>query len=201
MVGGSAALWFSASGFELLDVDDDGVELVVEVQTSTPVVGCAECGVRATPKDRRWVTLRDAPSGDRAARLRWRKRIWSCADPDCEVRTWTEQSFMAGPRRMLTTRAGEWATRRVAALEGTPSSIAQGLRRVVVDGVVSRRAHCPGAGRRRRPGRLGGHGGLRRDGHNPASRRRRRRFAVVDVDSGQLLDVFWAATPATCGHG
>ena len=54
MVEGSAALWFSASGFELLDVADDGVELVVAVQTTATVVGCAQCGVRAIPKDRRW---------------------------------------------------------------------------------------------------------------------------------------------------
>lgn len=45
------ALWFSAPGFELLDVVDDGVELVVEVQTTTAVVGCSECGVRVRPKD------------------------------------------------------------------------------------------------------------------------------------------------------
>jgi len=44
VVEGSAALWFSASGFELLDVIDDGVELVVEVQTSTTVVGCLKSG-------------------------------------------------------------------------------------------------------------------------------------------------------------
>lgn len=192
MVEGSAALWFSASGFELLDVVDDGVELVVEVQTLTTVVGCAECGVRATPKDRRWVTLRDAPSGDRAVRLRWRKRIWACADPDCEVRTWTEQSFMAGPRRMLTTRAGEWATDRVAALEGTPSSIARGfgVSWSTVWSAVERIARA----RVDDDDRVGPVAmvGFDETVMNPASRRRRRRFvtAVVDVDSGQLLDVF-----------
>ncbi len=127
MVEGSAALWLGASGFELLDVVDDGVELVVSVQTTANVVGCSGCGVRATPKDRRWVTLRDAPSGDRAVRLRWRKRIWECRDDDCEVRTWTEQTPLAEPRRVLTTRPGEWASDRVAALEGTPSSIARGF--------------------------------------------------------------------------
>ncbi len=36
MVEGSAALWFGASGFEVLDVVDDGVELVVAVQTEPP---------------------------------------------------------------------------------------------------------------------------------------------------------------------
>ena len=52
------------------------------------------------------------------------------------MRTWTEQSFLAGPRHTLTARAGEWATDRVAAIEGTPSSVAR-LRRVVGDGVVA----------------------------------------------------------------
>lgn len=127
MVEGSPALWFGASGFEILDVVDDGVELVVSVQTTATFVGCPSCGTRARPKDRRWVTLRDAPSGDRAVRLRWRKRIWSCTDLDCEARTWTEQAALAEPRRVLTARAGEWACDRVAAFEGTPSSIARGF--------------------------------------------------------------------------
>lgn len=63
MVEGSAALWFSASGFELLDVMDDGVELVVAVQTTA--TGRLRAVRRAgDPEGRRWVTLRDAPSGD-----------------------------------------------------------------------------------------------------------------------------------------
>ena len=97
------------------------------MQTTAAVEGCSSCGTRATPKDRRWVTLRDAPSGDRAVRLRWRKRIWACGDADCETRTWTEQSVLAPPRRVLTTQAAEWACDRVAALEGTPASIARGF--------------------------------------------------------------------------
>ena len=62
MVEGSA-LWFGAGGFELLAVADDGCELVVDVETVKAVVGCSTCGTRAVPKDRRWVTLRDAPAG------------------------------------------------------------------------------------------------------------------------------------------
>ncbi|HEV2070682.1 MAG TPA: hypothetical protein VGR26_12890 [Acidimicrobiales bacterium] len=87
MVEGSPALWFGASGFEILDVVDDGVELVVSLQTTATIVGCSSCGRRATPRDRRWVTVRDAPSGDRAVRLCWRKRIWVCTDVDCDART------------------------------------------------------------------------------------------------------------------
>jgi transposase len=192
VVEGSAALWFSASGFELLDVMDDGVELVVAVQTTATVVGCTQCGVRAIPKDRRWVTLRDAPSGDRAVRLRWRKRIWSCADADCSVRTWTEQAPLAEPRRVLTARAGEWATNRMAAIEGTPTSIARGfgVSWATVWSAVERIA-------RRRvddDARVGAVAmvGFDETVMSPAHRRRRRRFvsAVVDVATGQLIDVF-----------
>jgi transposase len=124
VVEGRAALWFGASGFGVLDVVDDGVELEVQIQTVAAAVGCSTCGTRARPKDRRWVTRRDAPSGDRAVRLRWRKRVWSCPDADCDAKTWTEGTGLAEPRRVLTARAAEWATDRVAALEGTPASIA-----------------------------------------------------------------------------
>ncbi len=49
MVEGSA-VWFGASGFELLAVTDDGVELVVEVETAKAVVGCWTCGTRPCPR-------------------------------------------------------------------------------------------------------------------------------------------------------
>ena len=84
MVDGSA-LWFGAAGFEVLAVVDDGVELVVDVETTSAVVGCSSCGSRAIPKDRRWVTLRDVPAGRRFVRLRWRKRVWACPDGDCDT--------------------------------------------------------------------------------------------------------------------
>jgi len=95
------------------------------VQTTATVVGCGRCGVQAKPKDRRWVTMRDAPVGDAAVRVQWRKRIWACPDPDCPANTWTEQADLAPSRRVLTTRAAEWATNRIAAVEGTPASIAR----------------------------------------------------------------------------
>jgi transposase len=120
-------VWFGAPDFEVLDVVDDGVELVVSVQSTVTVTGCASCGTRARAKDRRWVSLRDAPSGGRAVRVEWRKRVWSCPDPDCETKTWTEQSSLARPRRALTERAGVWAADRIAAVEGTVASIARGF--------------------------------------------------------------------------
>ena len=104
---------------------DDGYELVVEVETTAAVVGCAGCGSRARAKDRRWVTVREVPAGDRPVLVRWRKRVWCCPESACEVRTWTEVSDLVGPRRVLTGRALRWATNRIAAIEGTPASIAR----------------------------------------------------------------------------
>jgi transposase len=186
------ALWFGATGFDVLDVADDGVELVIEVETSPALVGCSGCGTRAVPKDRRWVTLRDVPAGRRFVRVRWRKRIWRCPEPDCDVNTWTEQAELADPRRVLTTRAAEWATDRVAAIEGTPASIARnfGLSWSTVWSAVER----IGAERLQSPAEMGPAEmvGFDETVMSPASRRRRRRFvtAVVDVGSGRLLDVF-----------
>ncbi len=125
-------------------------------------------------------------------RLRWRKRIWECRDDDCEVRTWTEQTPLAEPRRVLTARAGEWATDRVAALEGTPSSIARGfgVSWSTVWSAVERigRARVDDADRVGPVTMVG----FDETVMQPAQRRRRRRFvtAVVDVGTGQLLDVF-----------
>ena len=124
MVEGSGACWFGAPGFEVLSVADDGAELVIEVETTASTVGCGRCGVRARAKDRRWVTVRDAPSGSRAVLVRWRKRVWACPDAECPAKTWTELSPLVAPRRVLTARAAEWATGRVASVEGTPASIA-----------------------------------------------------------------------------
>lgn len=209
MVDGTA-VWFGTAGFDVLAVVDDGVELAVDVETTSVVVGCSGCGTRAVPKDRRWVTLRDVPAGRRFVRLRWRKRIWRCVEADCEVNTWTEQSELADPRRVLTARAAEWATDRVEAIEGTPTSIARGFG--VAWSTVWSAVERIGTQRVDDPARVGPASmvGFDETVMSPASRRRRRRFvtAVVDVGTGQLLDVFegrdakdlraWmAAMPAT----
>lgn len=46
-MGDGTALWFGASGFEVLDEVETGGELVVEVQTTAVAVGCEGCGSRA----------------------------------------------------------------------------------------------------------------------------------------------------------
>lgn len=192
MGDGSGACWFGASGFVVLDVIDAGVELVVEVESTATVIGCGSCGTRARAKDRRWVTVRDAPAGGRPVRLRWRKRIWCCPEPDCEVNTWTERSELVEPRRVLTARAEEWATDRVAGIEGTPASIARGFG--VSWSTVWAAVERIGRARVEDPGRVGATEmvGFDETVMSPARRRRRRRFvtAVVDVTTGQILDVF-----------
>ena len=192
MGDGSSALWFGAPGFEVLEVAESDVELVVAVETTATLVGCSGCGTRARAKDRRWVTLRDAPSANRQVLVRWRKRIWQCVDVDCDVNTWTEQAALAAPRQVLTARAQQWATDRVQAVEGTPASIARGFG--VSWSTVWAAVEREGRARVADAGRVGAVEmvGFDETVMQPAHRRRRRRFitAVVDVATGQILDVF-----------
>lgn len=187
-----SALWFGAAGFEVLGVAEVGAELVVEVETTRAVTGCSTCGTRAVPKDRRWVTLRDTPAGSRPVLVRWRKRVWSCPDGDCPARTWTERTALAAPRRVLTARAEAWACDRVTAIEGTPASIARGFG--VSWPTVWAAVERVGRQRVEDPDRVGPTVmvGFDETVMQPAHRRRRRRFvtAVVDVGTGQILDVF-----------
>lgn len=203
MVEVSSACWFGAPGFVVLDVNDDDFDVVVEVETTAVVVGCSGCGSRARAKDRRWVTLRDAPAGSRPVLVRWRKRIWECPERDCDVKTWTEQASLAAPRQVLTTRAQRWACERVEAVEATPASLARGfgVSWSTVWGAVER------LGRERvdDPTRVPATEmvGFDETVMQPAHRRRRRRFvtAVVDVASGQILDVFEGRDARICGPG
>jgi transposase len=108
------------------------------------------------------------------------------------MKRWTEQAGLVGPRRVLTERAGVWAADRVAAIEGTPASIARGLG--VSWSTVWSAVERVGRARVEDPGRVGPTAmvGFDETVMSPARRRRRRRFVtvVVDVASGQILDVF-----------
>ena len=113
---GLAEALLGLDGFRVLDVDETPDEVIVTVETTTDVVGCASCGVRARAKDRVRVEIRDLPCFGRPARLVWMKRRWRCADPDCDAKTWTEGSEFVPPRAVLTERAGREATRQVGEL-------------------------------------------------------------------------------------
>jgi transposase len=91
-----------------------GGEWQLTVQTTATLVGCTGCGVRAELHGRRTVRVRDLPIGGRPVVLAWRKRIWRCGEPACEVRTWTERVAAIGTRAVLTERARAEACRRVA---------------------------------------------------------------------------------------
>jgi transposase len=56
------------------------------------------------------VRLVDTPCFGRPVELRWRKRVWRCAEPTCPAGAFTEQDqTVARPRALLTTRACWWA--------------------------------------------------------------------------------------------
>jgi transposase len=169
------------------------VELVVDVETTLARVGCRSCGVPARPKDRRWVTVRDAPAGDRPVVVRWHKRVWACDDQDCGEKTWTEQrpDFVM-PRHALTVRAQRWVFNRVRPVQGTPASCARTLG---VSWWTAMAAVCRfGQPLVDDPDRVGvtSQVGFDETVMSPARHLQRRRFitATVDVQSGQIIDVF-----------
>jgi transposase len=101
----AAAVLVGVSAFVVMAAVEDDGELWMLVETKASVTGCRSCGVRAKPKDRRDTTVRDLPVAGRPTVLVWRKRRWSCPEPSCEAKTWTEESDEIGPRAVLTHRA------------------------------------------------------------------------------------------------
>ena len=89
---------------------------------------CGAGRARARSEGRGEVRWRDAPGpGGGGCEVRWRKRIWWCPRVGCEVRAWTGECELAGPRRVLIRRAAQWAVGRLAAVEGTVASAARRL--------------------------------------------------------------------------
>jgi transposase len=113
---GLAEALLGLSQFRVLDVAEFPDELWISVETTSEVVGCPRCGVRALAHERKRVDIRDLPCFGRPARLIWLKRRWRCADADCDAKTWTEESPHVPPRALLTVRAGAEATRQVGEL-------------------------------------------------------------------------------------
>ena len=123
----SASRLLGLDGFEVLAAQVVGGEWCLNVETTATVVGCMGCGVRAELHGRRTVRVRDLPSGGRPVVLWWRKRIWRCREPACEVRTWTERAAAIGPRAVLTERARAEACRRVGKDAHAVAAVARDL--------------------------------------------------------------------------
>jgi transposase len=123
----SASRLLGLDGFEVLAAEVVGGEWQVTVQTAASVVGCQGCGMRAELHGRRTIRVRDLPIGGRPAVLWWRKRLWRCREPACEVRTWTEQAAAIRPRAVLTERARAEACRRVGKDAHAVAAVARDL--------------------------------------------------------------------------
>jgi len=110
---GLAEALLGLDGFRVLAVSESPDELVIEVETTAVMAGCAECGTRAEAHERMVVEVRDLACFGRPARLVWRKRRWRCRDTDCDAKTWTETSAQFSRRCLLTRRASSEACRQV----------------------------------------------------------------------------------------
>ena len=100
----------------MVGIDDPGedapLEVVIRSRRPRPV--CYGCGGRVWSKGYRTVVLVDLPAFGRPVRLRWRKRRWTCPNPECWVRSFIEQDAGIGAMRgLLTCRAARWATTQV----------------------------------------------------------------------------------------
>ena len=110
---GLAEALLGLDGFRVLEVTESVDELIIDIETDVVLAGCDRCGVRAESHGRMAVEIRDLACFGRPARLVWNKRRWRCSDPDCDARTWTEQSLDFDAHAVLTRRAGAEACRQV----------------------------------------------------------------------------------------
>jgi transposase len=169
-------------------VDD---EWQLAVQATATMVGCAGCGVRATPHGRRVVGVGDLPVGGRPVVLLWRKRIWRCRESACGVRTWTERVSGIAPRAVLTERARAEACRRVGKDAHAVAAVARDLG--VGWATVMRAVAGHGRPLVEDPERLDGVAALGLDETSflKATRRAPTRYVtgLVDLERGRLLEV------------
>ena len=87
---------------------EEGSVPVRPVRCVVPVVdGCGPWAIGS-------VVLVDLPAFGRPVRLRWRKRRWTCPNPDCAHGSFVEQDPTIGQEReLLTSRAAKWVTVQV----------------------------------------------------------------------------------------
>ena len=115
---------------DLVGIDDPGDgPLGVVIRSRSPRPVCEGCGGVVWSKGERVVGLVDLPAFGRPVRLRWRKRRWTCPNPDCEIRSFIEQDPTIGPQRaLLTSRAARWVTVGVGRRGRTVADVAGELR-------------------------------------------------------------------------
>src|SRR5215216_3285149 len=193
---GSALL--DLDGFQLVSAELVGGEWQLVVQTTATVIGCAGCGVPATPHGRRTVRVRDLPIGGRPVVLWWRKRLWRCREPACGVRTWTERAAAICPRAVLTERARAEACRRVGKDAHAVAAVARDLG--VGWATIMRAVADHGRPLVEDPGRLEGVAALGLDETSflKATRLAPTRYVtgLVDLEQGRLLGVVADRTKA-----
>jgi transposase len=133
--------------------------------------------------------------------LAWRKRIWRCAEPACEVRTWTERVAAIRPRAVLTERARAEACRRVGKDAHAVAAVARDLG--VGWATIMRAVADHGTPLVEDPARLDGVAALGLDETSflKATRRAPTRYVtgLVDLEGGRLLDVVADRTRAAVG--
>jgi transposase len=187
----SATRLLGLDGLEVVSAELVDGEWQLAVQTTTTMVGCAGCGVRATPHGRRMVWVRDLPIGGRPVVLAWRKRLWRCRESACKARTWTERVTGIAPRAVLTQRARAEACRRVGKDAHAVAAVARDLG--VGWATVMRAVHEHGTQLVDHPARLDGVAALGLDETSflKATRTAPTRWVtgLVDLEGGRLLDV------------
>lgn len=166
-------------------------ELWLHVETTQDRAWCPGCAVRAVGHGRRRVSVRDLPVGGRPVVLVWAKRLWRCAEPACEVATWSERSDAIGARASLTRRARVEICRRVGEDGDTVAGAALAFGVGWFAAMAAVRDH--GTPLVTDPARIEGVSALGLDEtvwlHAGPRRRTAYVTGFVDLDRAQLLDV------------
>jgi len=153
--------------------------LALDVETDQTLAGCPSCGVVAGGHGRRVHRLHDVPCFGAPVLVRWRKRLWRCAEAACSVQTFSGAHPYAGRRAKLTARAVAWATDALAHDDTTVSSLA---RHLGVDWHTAWSAiRVEATERTRRPKRTAGVKTLGVDEHiwRPSLKRRERAVTIM----------------------
>jgi transposase len=173
----------------VLGVGDWPKWLRVEIVSTADRPVCARCAISAHAHGHRQVVFVDLPSFGRPVRLVWHKRRWRC--PACRA-AWTSQDpRIASTRCALTTRAARWATVQVGRHGRSVAEVAADLGcdwHTVMDSVV-----IYGQPLVDDPDRIGPIEAVGIDetlfAREGRYRRQRWSTQIVDVRTGQLLDV------------